>query len=209
MPDVDYDAIHHDLDLRYNGTYVRYRPNSSKPFHTVYIQGINAQPNDFPTLVVIGPSGAELLSYRGEGEFLFSLPEPGYFTYGGNGYLSYYRPSRQNKRSLCASTSVLQNFYTKQRMTLRPRLDWHIANAIYNPTYTPVREAVELLNSRRKYCLSLDREYAVGLSPTDSRSHLLFHYFTPICEINENAEISNLFHVKFERLAYASPVARL
>jgi len=209
LPEIDYENIRHDLELRYNGTYVQYRPDPSKPFHTVYIQGINAQENDFPTLVVIGPAGAELLSYRGEGEFLFALPEPGYFTYGGNSYLSYFKPSRQNKRSLCGSTCLIQNFYTKQRMTMNPRLDWHVANAIYNPTHMDVQSAVEYLNTRRKYCLSLDRQYALGLSPTDSRNHILFHYFTPICEVDESGEIANLFHHKFERLAYASPLARL
>jgi hypothetical protein len=207
MSQPNFAQITADLELRYTGTFVRYREDDSKPFETYLIIAIQGKLEDYPDFVMQGIKGSCVASYKGRGEFNFKLPQTGYFSYKEVGYLSYYKPSRQNKRSLCPSTNIRGNFYTNNRMIPGCALDIHVANAIYNPTYPTVEEALHTLNNRRKYCVPLNQEYALGLSITSNPNHILFHYVSPIAEVGSDGAIKAVSHPSLERLAHASPVA--
>lgn len=209
MSRPNFQQIAQDLELRYSGTYIQYREDESKDFQTVHVAAIQSYAEDYPVLTLLSLKGLTTASYRGKGEFNFTLPPNGYFDYRGNSYISYYKPSRQNKRSLCSGNSVRNNFYTLNKLCSSVVLDIHVATNIYSPKYASVQSALDILNRRNKYCVALSREYALGLNITDSKNHLLFHYLTPIAEVGEDGSIVRVSHPTLERLVYASPITRL
>ena len=209
MPQVNYEQLTHDLSLRYNQTYVRYKTKDSPYYVTAYINSISDPVNDYPQLTLnTYNQGTQLVSYNGEGEFDFTLPVSGYFNYRNIGFVSYYRPSRQNKRSLHSGLNIRANFYSKNRMVLGPNLDLPCANAIFNPEYMEYVPALERLNKRTNYCIALDNRFAIGLNPTVDKNHILFHYFTPVASISPEGAIVKSYHPSLERLVNEAPLRR-
>lgn len=199
---ADYAQIATDLNLRYSGTVVRYRQSSDLPWDTVVIADVVSARGALPQLVLKGLSGTQVISYGTEGEFNFEFPDTGCFNYNGIGLAFFRRPSRQNKRALCAATSVRSNHYTASRLTTVPVFDVFVANAMFNRVYTPKDTAIGLLNARNAYCVAVSSEFMLGLNTRKDRSHLLFHRITPIAEISESGEVSSILHPAFEGKVY-------
>lgn len=209
MPRPDFNQISSDLELRYGSTYVQYRGTPDSPFEPVFIRHVIPSEEEYPGFDIIGLKGRQIVSYRGCGEFNFSLPETRYYNYKDTGFVSFYKPSRQNKRSLCSSTNLRQNFYSQQRLIPHAGLDIYVADAIFNPTYKSFYETLELLNRQSKYCIALNAHYAMGLNITANKTHLLFHYFNPIAEITPDGKIDKIFDKSLEKLVYAAPISGL
>lgn len=199
---ADYAQIAADLALRYAGTVVRYRKSSDSLWDTVLITDVISNPKALPQLMLKGLAGTQLISYGTEGEFNFEFPDTGCFNYNGLGLAFFRRPSRQNKRALCAATSVRSNHYTASRLTTLPGFDIFMANAMFNRTYTPKETALMHLNARTTYCIAINSEFMLGLNTREDRSHLLFHRITPIAEISVSGEVSSILHPAFEGKVY-------
>lgn len=155
-----------------------------------------------PQLLLKGLAGTQLISYGTEGEFNFEFPDTGCFNYNGVGFAFFRRPSRQNKRALCAATSVRSNHYTAARLTTLPGFDVFMANAMFNRVYTSKEDALRQLNARTNYCVAVSSEFMLGLNTREDRSHLLFHRITPIAEISEIGEVASILHPVFEGKVY-------
>jgi hypothetical protein len=195
---VDYSQIVADLNLRYAGTYVRYRASMDSKWDTVFISEIVPQRNAVPHITLKGLGGNQVVSYGTEGEFWFDFPNTGCFNTGNCGYAFFRRPSRQNKRALCSATSTRMNFYSASRMVTHPILDIFVAHAQFNPTFPTKQEALEALNARKTYCLAVSPEFIVGLNTRGNKSHILFHRLTPIAEISAEGTLASLLHPAFE-----------
>jgi len=199
---ADYAQIVADLNLRYAATVVRYRKSPDLPWDTVVVSDVIPVRGALPQLLLKGLSGTQVISYGTEGDFNFEFPETGCFNYNGVGLAFFRRPSRQNKRALCAATSSRMNHYTAARLTTVPTFDVFVADVMFNRRYPSKASALEQLNARSAYCVAVSSEFMLGLNTRQDRSHLLFHRITPIAEISESGEVSSILHPTFEGKVY-------
>lgn len=202
---IDFGRLYEDLILRYLHTYVRYRASPDSSFETVSVAAIYPKDNDAPTLALTGAGGTQVVKYGGEGEINFEFPATGVFNFNNVGYSFFRRPSRQNKRALCGSTSTRGNFYTTNRLITMPGMDLWMAQSIFNPTYPDFSTAIQMLKDGTSYCVGISPEFMVGLNVTRSKDFLLFHHQTPIATISEVTLARTALHPVFQRKVYDAP----
>lgn len=196
---TDFARLATDLSLRFEGTYVRYRQNVAVPWSVVYVAEVIPRSGGFPEMRLESRDGSLLARYNGTGEFNFEFPHIGNFNFQGTGYSFFRRPSRQNKRALCAPVFERNNFYTENKLLPTLPLNLWVAEAVFDPKFPTVEQALRTLENRDSYCVAISPEFLVGLNTTVSENHLLFHFLTPLAEISNTGEVVKVLHPLFQR----------
>jgi len=189
-----------DFRRRYEGTFVWLKMEEKNKEVLVKVRQVEDSYSKIGVLHLDSEEfGAISLNMGSDGHSIqFKYPPVGVFQYKKDAYLFRRRPARQYQRGICGGNSIMMNV---TRNLVGPITRWTMdeVRAAFDHKTFEKKEALSLLKNRKVRSVALYDNYALCLSLNDNPDHLLFHWNSPIAQVNEDGKVTSVLEESYKR----------
>lgn len=181
--------IFEDFDRKYQGSFVQVSLNNEEPGLFKLNRVINGS-GKFPKLELTSDKvGTIILNYNTNARIFFKMPQTTYIQLGNEAFIFTRRAERQWKRGIhsnnCGVFNPLSDYHFRHNMK---QVDFNSIREAFNPTYTPFRDALVLLNDKKYKSVAINRNLAI-VNPGKS-GYVLFYRFAAIGTVDKDGKVN-------------------
>lgn len=182
--------IFEDFDRKYQGSYVQVAFQGKQP-ELFQLRRIVNDGSKFPKLELMSDKlGTVLLNYNTNARVLFKVPSATYIQCGKDVAFFHRMPERQWKRGIHHNNARFMHPRSSFELISinSANFDFTTIREAFNPTYTRLDDAINLINTKDYAGVALSRN--VALCKTRRNVKVLFYRLAPVGTVDDNGIIN-------------------